>query len=235
MAQDLKREAKQRIFDAAVSLFARKGYAAVGIREIAKRADVNICMINYYFKGKVGILRAIINECYEKYYRAVTNVDVKNIPLEHCVRTIIKNLIAFFRENTEVALVAFNTLPFDIPNIIDLKTKWVVDYRERLNKFFNQLGFDTSDAIQMNFIRGLLTTIVESHFTHKFFYERIIEACARSKSLKANEVPESALDYNDAFYENFTEMLTHFYLHGVTGITIRQQGKMRDEQVCIET
>lgn len=235
MTKDLKKEAKQRIFDAAVSLFARKGYAAVGIREIAKKADVNICMINYYYGGKVGILREIINECYEKYYRAITSVDIKNIPLEQSVRTIIKNLITFFRKNTEVALVAFNTLSFDIPDIIDLKTRWAIEYREKVNKFFSQIGLDTSDTTQMNFVHGLLTTIVESHFTRRFFYEHIIGTDTPAKSREADVLPETTLDYNDAFYANFIEMLTNFYMHGVTGIASKKQEKMSGEQVCIET
>ena len=67
MTQNQKRNAKQRIFDTSVSLFARKGYAGVGIREIAKKAGVNISMINYYYEGKVGILKEIINQCYDKY------------------------------------------------------------------------------------------------------------------------------------------------------------------------
>ncbi|UCG93099.1 MAG: TetR/AcrR family transcriptional regulator [candidate division WOR-3 bacterium] len=234
MAKDLKKEAKKRIFDAAVSLFARKGYAAVGIREIAKKADVNICMINYYYGGKVGILREIINECYEKYYRAITHVDINDIPLEQCVRAIIKNLVAFFRENTESALVAFNALSFDIPEIVDLKTRWTVEYREKVNKFFSQIGLDTSDATQMNFVHGLLTTIVESHFTRRFFYEHIIGTGTLAKSREANVLPEPALDYDDAFYENFTEMLTNFYMHGVTGIATKKHEKMSGEQVCIE-
>ena len=36
-----QKNAKQRIFDAALSLFAQKGYAAVGVREIAEK-DWNV-------------------------------------------------------------------------------------------------------------------------------------------------------------------------------------------------
>ena len=36
---------KQRILDIAIVLFAQKGYSAVGVREIAKEANVNVSMI----------------------------------------------------------------------------------------------------------------------------------------------------------------------------------------------
>jgi len=218
MAKDKKKEAKQRIFDAAVSLFARKGYAAVGIREIAKVADVNICMINYYYGGKVGILREIINECNEKYYRAVTNVDIKDVPPEHYVRSMIQNLIKFYRKNAEIAMVACNIVPFDVPEILDLKAKWVIEYRERLNKFYKQLGFDTYDVVQMSFIRGVLTTIVQAHFTHRYFYENIMQTAAKSKYLQEHVLPEATLKYDDPYYDRYTAMLTNFYLYGLNGI-----------------
>ena len=61
MTDEHHKAAKQRIFEAALALFARKGYAAVGVREIAKHANVNISMINYYYGEKAGILKAIID------------------------------------------------------------------------------------------------------------------------------------------------------------------------------
>ena len=89
-----KKDAKQRIFDAAVTLFARKGYNAVGTREIVKKAGVNIAMINYYYGGKAGILKAIINEAYDKHSAAITSADVQQEPEKH-IRAVIKNFIKF--------------------------------------------------------------------------------------------------------------------------------------------
>jgi AcrR family transcriptional regulator len=110
MEQNTKIAAKKRIFDAAVSLFARRGFAAVGIREIAKKAGVNISMINYYFNGKAGILKEIINECYDKYYSAILDTGGEKTPLEERVRYLTRNMVDFFRKNTELAIVAFSTI-----------------------------------------------------------------------------------------------------------------------------
>lgn len=218
MAKVQKKEAKRRIFDSAVCLFARKGYAAVGIREIAKTAKVNISMINYYYGGKVGILKAIINECNEKYYRAVTDVEIKGAPPKQYIREIIHSLVTFYRKNAEIAIVACNIVPIDVPEILGLKTKWVVEYRERLNKFYKQLSLNTRDAVQMSFIRGMLTTIVQAHFTHRYFYEHVMQVASRLKYLKKNIIPVAMLKYDDTYYDRFTEMLTNFYLYGLNGI-----------------
>ncbi len=51
---------QEKLFAAAIPLFAEKGYAAVSIREIAKAAGVNVSSISYYFRGKEGLYHAII-------------------------------------------------------------------------------------------------------------------------------------------------------------------------------
>lgn len=45
-------ESRERIIRTAVVLFARRGYASIGLRELAEKAEVNLAMINYSFGGK---------------------------------------------------------------------------------------------------------------------------------------------------------------------------------------
>lgn len=210
---------KQRIFDAAVVLFAHRGFAAVRTREIAEEAGVNIAMINYYYGGKAGVLRAIIDESYDKFYSAITDVANKNVSQEERIRCLVRNLIVFFRANRELAMVGFNTLPIDIPEMLDLKMTWITEYRARLNNFFTQLGLDISDTLKMSFIRGILCAILSSHFNMKYIYEHIAQASGRSNNKCKNTTPEVSLEYDDTYYERFAELLSTFYLHGLSAIT----------------
>lgn len=52
-------EARQRLMDAALVLFADHGFAKTSIREIALAAHVNIAAISYYFGDKAGLYRAV--------------------------------------------------------------------------------------------------------------------------------------------------------------------------------
>ena len=47
-------EARNRLLDAALALFAEKGFAKTSTREIAAAAQVNIASISYYFGDKEG-------------------------------------------------------------------------------------------------------------------------------------------------------------------------------------
>ena len=57
---------KQKILNSATKLFAHKGFDAVSVREICKEAEVNLCMISYYFGGKKELYNAIIEDLVEK-------------------------------------------------------------------------------------------------------------------------------------------------------------------------
>jgi TetR/AcrR family transcriptional regulator len=50
------------ILDAALQLFSRKGFDAVGVQEIANSAGITKPSLYYYFKSKQGLLEAIVTE-----------------------------------------------------------------------------------------------------------------------------------------------------------------------------
>nr|WP_315489747.1 CerR family C-terminal domain-containing protein [uncultured Rhodoferax sp.] len=55
-------EARNRLLDAALALFAEKGYAKTSTREIAQAAQVNIASISYYFGDKEGLYKAVFTD-----------------------------------------------------------------------------------------------------------------------------------------------------------------------------
>ena len=52
---------EQRLFDAAVGLFASQGFAATSVRQICDRADANVAAVNYHFGSKRGLYDAAID------------------------------------------------------------------------------------------------------------------------------------------------------------------------------
>ncbi|MEY2890910.1 MAG: hypothetical protein RJA98_818 [Pseudomonadota bacterium] len=52
-------QSRERLLDAALTLFADKGYARTATREIAESAHTNLAAISYYFGDKAGLYRAV--------------------------------------------------------------------------------------------------------------------------------------------------------------------------------
>ena len=55
-------EARERLLQTALKLFAEKGFAKTSTREIVQAAGVNISSIAYYFGDKAGLYRAVFTE-----------------------------------------------------------------------------------------------------------------------------------------------------------------------------
>jgi AcrR family transcriptional regulator len=51
---------KQQIIEAAIGLFAQKGFEGTSIRDLAAAADVNVAMVNYYFGSKEKLFEALV-------------------------------------------------------------------------------------------------------------------------------------------------------------------------------
>lgn len=67
----INKNAEQKIIEVATELFAKDGFEGTSIREICKKADINISMISYYFGGK--------KELYEKVVAAITDKIIKHM------------------------------------------------------------------------------------------------------------------------------------------------------------
>ena len=62
--------ARERILMAAVELFSRKGYQATTVRDICGRAGVNVALVNYHFKGKLGLGEEVVDYLFEPVVEA---------------------------------------------------------------------------------------------------------------------------------------------------------------------
>lgn len=51
---------KERILTAAGAVFSKAGYEAGSVREISRRARVNVAAVNYYFDSKAGLYREVL-------------------------------------------------------------------------------------------------------------------------------------------------------------------------------
>ena len=52
---------KEQILEAAEELFAQKGFDGTSVRELGKKAGINIAMISYYFGSKEKLMEALFD------------------------------------------------------------------------------------------------------------------------------------------------------------------------------
>lgn len=87
-------EARNRLLDAALTLFADKGFAKTSTREIALAAQANIASISYYFGDKNGLYRAVFED--PRFNPQVPPTDENSVPLD--IRNTIDQMLRVFIE-----------------------------------------------------------------------------------------------------------------------------------------
>jgi len=65
---------EERLKEAARIEFMRKGYAAAKIRDIAKAADTNLALLNYYFRSKENLFQIVMAENVDKLFENILPV-----------------------------------------------------------------------------------------------------------------------------------------------------------------
>lgn len=75
---------RSRILDVAEDLFAEQGFDRVSIRDITKRARVNLAAINYHFGGKEDLIAAV-------FERRVVPMNKARLAALTTVETTAKN------------------------------------------------------------------------------------------------------------------------------------------------
>ncbi len=67
-------EARQRILEAALAVFAAHGFKAATTRQIAEAAEVNLPALKYYFGGKQGLYLACAEEIVGRYQQRMLDL-----------------------------------------------------------------------------------------------------------------------------------------------------------------
>lgn len=103
---DTVRDTKERILDAAESLFARHGFAAASLRQITADAGVNLAAVNYHFQSKEELFVAVIKRKIEPINaRRLALLDGLESQLPDVVPSLEQVIRVFFRPVFEAQLL----------------------------------------------------------------------------------------------------------------------------------
>lgn len=98
--------ARRRLLEAALPLFAAKGYQQTSTREIADAADANLAAINYYFGDKAGLYRAVFSESLCADTQSAPPLgDAVDQPLEVVLAAFFHDFLAPLKNGAPVDLV----------------------------------------------------------------------------------------------------------------------------------
>lgn len=205
----VKKDPRQNILDVSACLIARKGFAGVGVREIASRAKVNISMISYYFGGKAGILKAINEVYFRKIGEILGTINEGEKSPEVFFTRYIKDLIDFFVEKKDYCRVAILELPIEHPEIKEYKVEMLKSHRKFIRENLRE-NFDILDKQQQGIIGPAFISLVFSNFL-------LGELIQKTSGIKFDKI----------FYKKYASTISTLFLSGIKGIAIENKKSLK--------
>ncbi|MGD6818026.1 TetR/AcrR family transcriptional regulator [Metabacillus sp. 113a] len=94
----IRKETSEKILAAAMSLFMKKGYHSTSIEEVTKMAQVSKGLLYHYFKGKEGLLAAMVQMRIENMRAVTEGAEEKELPLDRICYIAEETLENVFRQ-----------------------------------------------------------------------------------------------------------------------------------------
>lgn len=98
---------EEKIKEAARKVFTQKGYSATRTRDIAEAADINLALLNYYFRSKQKLFEIIMVEKMQKFFGVL-------MPVLYDQASSLESKIDFISANYVELILANPDLPFFI-------------------------------------------------------------------------------------------------------------------------
>lgn len=70
----MEKDTRLKLIETATPLFAKKGFAAVSVRDLAQAAGANVAAVSYHFGGKEGLYHAVLEYQFEPIAEALERI-----------------------------------------------------------------------------------------------------------------------------------------------------------------
>lgn len=195
-------ESRDRIIKTAVVLFAQKGYASIGLRELAEKAEVNLAMVNYFFGGKKKLLMVILDTFFSGYLEILERELCRDVPFEEKIGSFIHQAVAYISCNREYMIVTLAELPHDDPDITEHKSQWGKKAMAIIEQgICMPLAVRSGKKISPAAIGPLLISMMTSRFLFAPILEKV-------------QPP----GYGDKFFAEYPDLIASIFLNGINGL-----------------
>lgn len=202
-------ESRERIVSAAIGLFARKGFAGTGMRELAERAETNPAMINYFFGSKKGLLKEILDHFFTGYLGLLTSrLGGAEEPTVK-IRRFICDAVDYIAANRDAMIIVLTELPHDDPDITEYKASWAakamgVIQKEICTPLRKEQGVVISPAVLGPLLIGMMSS--------RFLFAPVME-----------ELNPPGL--REEFLEHYPDLVATIFLDGLQGLRPTNPGE----------
>jgi len=93
---------EEKIREAAVELFSKKGYADTKTRDIASKANANISTLHYYYGSKDKLFKTVTDDMFKQFNELSELVFNSNLSFKEKIEQFVSRSTDFYKENPHV-------------------------------------------------------------------------------------------------------------------------------------
>ncbi|NCD70201.1 TetR/AcrR family transcriptional regulator [Mucilaginibacter agri] len=109
MSSTVEISTEDKIKAAAKAVFTRKGFAATTVRDISAEADINLSLVNYYFRSKEKLFELIMTETVQQLFDQIQPVvNNPSTTLSEKIELLVRHYIDMISQNLDFPLFMVN-------------------------------------------------------------------------------------------------------------------------------
>src|SRR5262245_54733315 len=98
---------RDKVFTAALEVFARRGYEGASLSEIVSAAGVTKPTLYYYFQSKEGLFNALLQYAYEECFERMQSAVARAKGVEAQLTELLVSLFDFLRRRKDLTRLVF--------------------------------------------------------------------------------------------------------------------------------
>jgi TetR/AcrR family transcriptional regulator len=167
-------KSEDKIREAARRVFLKKGFDGTTSKDIAREADMNIALTNYYFRSKEKLFLEIFKDLMGLYFQSVIEILNKPIDIEAKISEIIENNYQMMKQEPDLVIFIMNEIHKE-PERLLIKLPLYNQIKSSL--FGQQLEAGIREGklrpIRMESILPLMTSCIEFLFMGRGMHQKV--------------------------------------------------------------
>jgi AcrR family transcriptional regulator len=148
MEVETKEATEERILNAAMKVFTRRGFAAARMEEIAKEAGINRALLHYYYRDKQTMFDLIFATRFKEFFVGVFVIfDSENITLFEKIRRMVEHEINTLIKHPDLARFIITELAQHPERLLEHGQKMGLNPRLLISSFQDLVQKEINDEI----------------------------------------------------------------------------------------
>jgi TetR/AcrR family fatty acid metabolism transcriptional regulator len=173
---------RRQILDAAVRVFARQGFHACRVSDIADEAGVAYGLVYHYFRSKEEVLDTLFTERWDILLQVIRDTDAQDMPAREKLRAIAAFILDSYRHDPDLMKVI-------VVEVTRAANSFGLTHSDRIREAYTLIG----DVVAKAQEDGTFRSDVTPRFAALAFYG-IIDQVVTGWIFDASPVDESEIE-----------------------------------------